>query len=228
MRALRRAFVLGALLAPLLGAGLTAAAGPPDSYSGAEIRGWVVDAETKQPLAGVHVVAQWILDTGLFHAMHVTRLHIQETITDAQGDFYLPPWGPKPRPALSRLDTSDPLLTFFKPGYRPLDRANGVPHDDPVRTSRWHGKTIALQPFRESVGEWARALWLVQNHLEWGQQSEGRPWQVNQYWKHMPRIVLAVVEQRRLLPKRLQYRVWDLDTWHVTEQELRALAERAR
>ena len=46
----------------------------PAEYSAAEIRGRVADAETKQPLDGVHVVAQWILNTGLFmHGHRVLR-----------------------------------------------------------------------------------------------------------------------------------------------------------
>src|SRR5258706_4245857 len=97
----------------------------PASYSGAEIRGRVVDAETKQPLEGVHVVAQWILATGLIEAHHDTPLQILETVTDAKGEYYLPPWGPKPRPFLAVLDWGfDPILKFFKPRYRPNGKSN--------------------------------------------------------------------------------------------------------
>src|SRR5262249_58133134 len=81
----------------------------PDAYSAAPIHGTVVDAETQQPLAGVHVVAQWILNTGMFfHAERIQRLHILETVTDEKGEYQIPGWGPKPRPALSRLETADP------------------------------------------------------------------------------------------------------------------------
>jgi hypothetical protein len=33
----------------------------PASYSADEIRGTVVDAETRQPIEGVHVIARWIV-----------------------------------------------------------------------------------------------------------------------------------------------------------------------
>jgi hypothetical protein len=99
----------------------------PPAYSAAEIRGRVVDAETREPLAGVHVVAQWILVTGMVHPQSITRLHILETVTDAKGEYHLPAWGPKPRPFLSELDMADPRLTFFRPGYRMLDRSNQAP-----------------------------------------------------------------------------------------------------
>ena len=107
-----------------------ALAADPDTYSAAPIHGWVVDAETKQPLEGVHVVAQWILQTGLLHGEHSTRLHIMETVTDQSGAYHFPGWGPKPRPFLARFDGFDPMLTFFKPGHVPLDRTNFDPPQD--------------------------------------------------------------------------------------------------
>jgi len=205
------------------------ASAAPAFYSGAEIRGWVVDAETKQPLEGVHVVAQWRLNTGLIHGEHVTRLQILETVTDARGEYYLPPWGPKPRPFLSVLEWGfDPILTFFKPGYRPDGRDNyGPPPDNEgemsLRFSVWHGKTVALEPFRGTAKDWAIHLSGLQTAIGWGHETDGAVRRVNDYWKHMPRMVLAVFEQCRLVPRSLSYRVRDLNAWHVTEAELRAL-----
>src|SRR5207248_1171274 len=92
----------------------------PPFYSGAPIRGRVVDAETDEPLTGVHVVTETTLSTGLFiHGEHVERLHVAETVTDASGDYELPAWGPKARPTFSELHGGDPTLIYFKPGYRP-------------------------------------------------------------------------------------------------------------
>jgi hypothetical protein len=196
----------------------------PEAYSGAPIHGWVVDAETQQPLTGVHVVAQWILNTGMFlHAERIQRLHILETVTDAKGEYRIPGWGPKPRPPLSRLETADPRLTFFKPGYRPLDRSNNDPHDRPERTSRWDGKRIPLEPFRGTAEEWALALAGAQSAIAWGDQMNSVPPRVNDYWRGCPRIVLAIIQQRRLLPDRVRHLVQDLRTWEVSEQELQAL-----
>jgi hypothetical protein len=195
----------------------------PPAYSGAEIRGRVVDAETKEPLAGVHVVAQWILTSGMVHPQSITRLQILETVTDAKGEYHLPAWGPKPRPFLTELDTADPRLTFFRPGYRMLDRSNQAPHHDSLRTSRWHGQTIDLEPFRGSPEEWVAQLQFVQMRLTWGDSTDHVVPQVNDNWKLMPRAVLAVVEQRQLLPARLRHRVRDLQDWKATEAELRAL-----
>ncbi len=222
-RSVLRALILASLAGVSVGVPGAAAAGPPDSYSAAEIRGWVVDAETKQPLEGVHVVAQWILDTGIVHGYHVTPLYILETVTDAKGEYYFPPWGPKPRPTFARLDTFDPLLTFFKPGYRFINRANAVPHDNALRTSRWHAQRVLLQPFRGTLEEWARHLQLLQDRLGWGLPREEFPGHVNDYWRHFPRIVLTIVGQQRLLPDHLRAGTAPLERWGVTEDQLRAL-----
>jgi hypothetical protein len=200
----------------------------PPSYSAAEIRGRVVDAETKQPLEGVHVVAQWRLATGLIEAHRVTRLQILETVTDAHGEYYLPPWGPKPRPLLSELEWGfDPILTFFKVGYRPDTKNNYSPPPDneaelSQRFSLWNGKTIALEPFRGTAQEWATYLSGVQNDLGWGHTGAVLG-TVNDYWKQMPRVVLAIAGERRRLPGLLRYRVQDLETWNATEAQLQAL-----
>jgi hypothetical protein len=222
----RIALVLGVLAAAAVVTGPRPAASQPEAYSAAPIRGRVVDAETQQPLAGVHVVAQWILNTGMFlHAERIQRLQILETVTDAKGEYEIPGWGPKPRPPLSRLETADPRLTFFKPGYRPLDRSNNDPHDRPLRTSRWDGKTIPLDPFRGTPDDLVFDLLAVQLRLHWGLPEHESSIRPNDYWRHFPRIVLTVLEQRAILPDNLKHRVRDLSNWGVTEEELRSLVK---
>jgi hypothetical protein len=207
----------------------TDASALPASYSGAEIRGDVVDAETKQPLEGVHVVAQWILRTGILHGQHVIRLQILETVTDTKGEYYFPAWGPKPRPPLAVLDWGfDPILSFLKPGYQPDGRGNYSPPPEnqaemSQRFSLWHGKTIPLKPFRGSTERWAVSLSDLQVGLSWGHETDDPAHRVNDNWKHMPRMVLAIVEQRRLLPEPFKHYVRRLDAWNVTEAQLRAL-----
>jgi hypothetical protein len=221
----RIALVLGVLAAAAAIMGPRPAASQPEAYSAAPIRGRVVDAETQQPLAGVHVVAQWILNTGMFlHAERIQRLQILETVTDAKGEYEIPGWGPKPRPPLSRLEEDDPRLTFFKPGYRPRDRSNNDPHDRPLRTSRWDGKTIPLDPFRGTPDEWSSTLRGLQIGLAWADPLPGPLGGTNDYWRSYPRVVLIILDQRRLLPQRLRHRVQDLSNWEVGEEEVKALA----
>ncbi|MGH2651042.1 MAG: carboxypeptidase-like regulatory domain-containing protein [Actinomycetota bacterium] len=216
--------VLGLTVCVVVLTGVSAPAwGQPEAYSGAEIRGWVVDAETKQPIEGVYVVAQSLLDTGL---RQYTPLHMTETITDAKGEYHIPAWGPKPRPTFSRLEDSDPVLTFFRPGYRMFTRSNPVDRNDSaVRASRWDGKTISLQPFRGTPDDWADQLWRVQSRLQWGGLASWFSRRLNDYWKHYPKTVLAIVEERRLLPDSVRHRVMDLDEWELAEEQLRAAAQ---
>jgi|GEM_PF-1861389 len=197
----------------------------PPAYSGAEIRARVVDAETQKPLEGVFVVARWDL-SHLMTRGH-TILHATEAITDANGQFYFPPWGPKPRPTFSRLWGGDPRLLFFKPGYAPLSHANATgPDDSPVRVSRWHGRTIELKPFRGTPEVWVQLLVLLQIQLDWAEITPTAPHHVNDYWKYYPRTVLGILQERRAVPAAIGYQVQDLDGWEVTEEQIRAAAQR--
>jgi hypothetical protein len=208
------------------------AAALPSSYSGAAIRGRVIDAETNRPLAGVHVVAHWRLQTGVSHGRHATRLEILETVTDEKGDYYLPAWGPKPRPSRSALEWGfDPMLMFFKAGYLPDGRRNYNPPPDNEaemshRYSLWDRKTIALEPFRGTMQQWATHLSGVQIGLGWGTATDDVIPRVNDDWKYMPRIVLAVLEECRRLPDSIRHLVSILDIWNVTDTQLRALVQK--
>lgn len=198
----------------------------PAEYRGAEIRARVVDAETQAPLEGVYVVARWDLHHWLSRGR--TPLHAAEAVTDVRGEFYLPPWGPKPRPAFTELWGGDPRLLFFKPGYEVLARPNPTaPDPSPVRVSIRHGRTIELKPFRGTREVWVELLNVVQSYLAWGEIVAEFPYRLNDYWKYFPRTVLAVLEERQQLPQSLRHRVADLDRWEVSEDEVRAAAERS-
>ena len=127
-------------------------------YSANSIRARVVDAETKQPLKGVNVIAMWTLTHTNHFALHgghsYYALEVAEAVTDEDGWFRLPAWGPMSIPAevpaTAALPDSAPLLGLFKSGYRyntvsnhselPLhSRAAGS-----RRVSDWDGKTIEM------------------------------------------------------------------------------------
>jgi hypothetical protein len=202
-----------------------AAAAQPAAYSGAEIRARVVDAETRKPLEGVFVVARWDL-SHLMSRGH-TILHAMEAVTDANGEFYFPPWGPKPRPTFTSLWGGDPRLIFFKPGYEPVTRGNATaPNDSPVRASAWHGETIEMKPFRGALEIWLQLLRLLQTRLDWGEIAPEFPHRINDYWKYYPRTVLAILDERQRIPEAVRYRVQDLEVWEVREDEVRAAVRR--
>ena len=89
----------------------------PRVYLGeGEMRGKVVDAETKEPIKNAVVVAIWQLEGGWFHAEYTGNIALLETTTDEQGNFVLDSWGP--RFGMSGwLDDETPELIAYKKGY---------------------------------------------------------------------------------------------------------------
>ncbi|HEX7126665.1 MAG TPA: hypothetical protein VF406_12990 [Thermodesulfobacteriota bacterium] len=79
-------------------------------------------------------------------------------MTDAQGRYRIPGWGPKWRPWFKWLDLYDPGLVIFKPGYWPESFANYQdpefgygprfnPREAASRRAAMNGRVIRLQPF---------------------------------------------------------------------------------
>lgn len=132
--------------AVLLAAATFSATACAESHRGAPIQGRVVDAATKQAVADVVVVAEWRLEGGL-HTDVIGRLHLQETVTDSQGVYRFPAWGPI-KVEKGRLDPSSPVIHFYKRGYRFQTQRN----EDLLKRTRtadalvsdWNGKTIEL------------------------------------------------------------------------------------
>ncbi|MGD8642133.1 MAG: hypothetical protein PVG89_15960, partial [Gammaproteobacteria bacterium] len=87
-------------------------------FSAEPITATVVDADTKQPLKDVIVVAHWQLVEGGFldSSVPAGELMVMEAVTDAQGKFHFPEWGPKYK-FMGRMKNEDPELIIFKPGY---------------------------------------------------------------------------------------------------------------
>ncbi|HEY3645789.1 MAG TPA: hypothetical protein VGM16_10665 [Gammaproteobacteria bacterium] len=106
-----------------------------------------MDGNTGKPLAGVVVMAFWELHNGSFtgHSFGCGAIDVEEAVTDGDGQFHIPGWGP----ISSSCDMRgvNPTLILFKPGYD----WRGVNNDplDPIATvtvssSVWDGKTINL------------------------------------------------------------------------------------
>lgn len=70
-------------------------------HSAKEIHGQVVDAETGKPLEGAIIVVQWqpYFVRAVAHAPgHSGSIHTYEALTDKEGRYAIPAWGPKPVP----------------------------------------------------------------------------------------------------------------------------------
>src|ERR1051326_9360341 len=89
----------------------------PPLYWADEISGKVVDADTRAPIEGGGVLADWKLYRGgIGHGGHRDSLLVEETVTDGGGEFHFGKWGPRVRPMYAVLDTA-PWLVVFKAGY---------------------------------------------------------------------------------------------------------------
>lgn len=162
-------------------------------YFAKDIRGQVVDADTGAPLEGVIVVARWILFwIGPGHGGHGGALNTIEVVTDIEGRYHIPDWGPRPRPPFSFLDYRDPELRFFKSSYYPESVENTPLSEkhrnrNTVRSSEWDGKVIKLRPFK---GDW----------FDYGFNKLGGFWgESGDCLRECPRLVLALdAESKRI------------------------------
>jgi hypothetical protein len=183
----------------LLYCGMSAAV----EYSAKEITARVVDAETKEPLEGVVVVAHWQLNGGLEGWSPLGELMVMDAVTDQNGAFHFPAWGPKKIPegldSNARLKDLDPELLLFKSGHRWQELSNSksmeqMSHKGPaVRSSDYDGKTIELEKFKGTPEEYRRHLSYYMFSLQ--------PLQRHCAWKGMPRMIGALnQESKRLGP----------------------------
>ena len=184
----------------LLATSLTACA---TSYSAKPMTAKVVDADTGEPLEGVNVVAHWMMEDPVA-ARGQGDLELMEAVTDRNGEFRFPGWGPKAIPSDTypgtRLTNQDPAIIFFKSGYRSFGVHNDThssmlrdPSDmgPPVRDSQWDGKAIKLEKFKgdlKSYGSWTSHVLtgISYSHCE---------------WKKMPRMVAALIREGDRLRK---------------------------
>lgn len=122
----------------------------PLTYSAEPINAQIVDAETKRPIEGVVIVANWQLKEGtLGGSVPAGQLMVMETVTDKEGKFTFPAWGPKTT-WKGHLVNEDPQLLIFKSGYRYRRLLNAYSSSrearlKEIRRSDWNGKQIELE-----------------------------------------------------------------------------------
>jgi len=162
----------------------------PPTYSAEAITATVIDAETKKPLPGVIVTANWQLLGGMEGSYPVGQMEILETVTDQHGRFHFPAWGPKKRPK-GYLREDDPQLLLFKPGYEYQRLANAVSSKinyGSVRRSEWNGKVIELRRFRGTMASYAESVSAINIPL--------RSMLEDCNWKRIPKFLLALKAQK--------------------------------
>ncbi|MGX2032935.1 peptidase associated/transthyretin-like domain-containing protein [Methylocaldum gracile] len=184
-------------------------------YSAEPIQARVVDAETKQPLEDVNVVANWQLEGGLEGGTNLGQMMVMETVTDSAGQFSFPAWGPKAIPSgypleyqNARLKDMDPQLLLFKSGYKYLALYNRKTAEQmrgkgpSVRTSDWNGKTIEMRRFtgfKWNLEQYAGDLIHLNGFLE--VVAILNPVELPRdhcKWKKIPLMILATYKQNEI------------------------------
>jgi hypothetical protein len=170
---------------------------PP--YSAEAIEARVVDADTKQPLEGVIVTANWELRGGglaLGGSTAVGQIQVMEAVTDQNGRFFFPAWGPI-KQFKGELHDKDPQLLFFKSGYAYRILWNDYRGDPPamkvVHRSQWNGKTIEMKRFTGAMQEYVRRFDDWNSALD--QIIRRNPNECN--WKKLPEAVLGTERERK-------------------------------
>lgn len=211
-----RRSIIGLVWLFTLASGLPACAGSL-KYSAAPIEAWVVDKEAGQPLEGVIVVAHWALESTSRIVPHQTNpagsLMILETVTDKNGRFYFPAWGPKWHLGTGNLTDSDPELILFKSGYKYLRVSNsrylrpakysdvGKPSgteskpSGSKRISFWSGERIELKAFKGTVEAYENHFESLNDAL--GHIAADNPEECS--WKKIPITIHAMNRERKRL-----------------------------
>lgn len=112
----------------------------------------VVDADTGKPIQGVAVVAYWELyQGGIAGGGPCVAINVEEAVTDQNGRFRLPAWGPI-RGSCGVMRNMNPMTYFFKPGYKYLYMPGGIGLDVTrlvsVAQVDWNGKKLEMQKFQ--------------------------------------------------------------------------------
>jgi hypothetical protein len=203
---------------------------PPPTYAAPAIRLTVVDFHSRQPLAGVVVVAQWL--PSAYGRRGQQPLHLAESVSDANGVVSFMAWGPLGRPPLAQLTDRSPELVVFKSGYHPLVLRNdprfaarypnyaqmtshdissamgfdGQP-DKPLQTVFWHSKVVTLESFTDTPARWLVELGhIVDRVQDPKQQLTALPKAVRS-----ERDIFRTMPRRDIDQRKLDWVFWSVD-----------------
>lgn len=159
------------------------------TYRADAIEGWVVDADTGRPVEGVVVVASWAIKTGLMDAHTFAQAKVLEAVTDHDGHYTFPAWGPKLMAVQmsAEMRGDQPALLLFKSGYK-----FGVfSNVEGPRKFVYNRQGLKLEPFKGSLAQYAENLhWLNWELFRIGYETGDQCG-----WKSFPRMLRALNAQ---------------------------------
>ncbi|MCP5169552.1 MAG: carboxypeptidase regulatory-like domain-containing protein [Hahellaceae bacterium] len=180
---------------------------------GTPISGRVVDAKSGEPIEGVSVLAHW--DKVGWHGVVDERLAIVEALTDTEGNYTLPGWGPQLSWVSSTTLMEFPVIYFFKVGYNPLavGEKSVVIHGKReisrmALSSSWQGKTIPLTPMGDDLAEYAKEVLSFVGAMSFVLYEKSG----DCYWKYYPKTISSYMYARNYLKEKgIVYLTTDYD-----------------
>lgn len=177
------------------------------TFTADAINGKVVDEESGAPLDGVIIVAKWTIEAS-YVGYNNELLNTLETVSDKDGNYGFPAWGPKMLPvtaiSFSRSDLfgggNDPCVVYFKNGYWPAREKNDVTYPGiniadrktPLGGFIANGKSIKLKKWNgKEEAEYYKHVSHMVDELKGG-------------WKKYPRMTLAIDRIYQPLIQRLK------------------------
>ncbi|MEP7067623.1 MAG: hypothetical protein ABI789_00220 [Usitatibacter sp.] len=159
--------------------------------------GTIIDAQSGAPIRGAVLVARWNwlrYYPGGFHSSpryydEGEVLHIAEAVSDDEGRYALAPWGPVVR-GMGQVENDSPSVTAFKRGYEPFQKSLGADRSGVIR----------MRQQSASDEELAKSIAAVQQGIYEAGDIHGLHWTYpNDFWKSMPRMILALNREKRRL-----------------------------
>jgi hypothetical protein len=169
--------------------------------SAAPIDSQVVDAQTSAPIEGAIVVAYWQLDTGSLagDSLPCGAANVEEAVTDKDGKFHIPGWGPTLPGCGGTMSDGEPMLYIFKHGYYHGQFSNGIgsTHIIVRTTNGWQGRQIKLKIFSDlNLTQYGPGSYFWDfNHLEGSLKSFTMDMPAQCNWTKMPNMMRAIALQ---------------------------------
>ena len=163
----------------------------------------VVDADTGSPIEGANVVAYWQIDTGSLtgDSLPCGAAGVEEAVTDKDGKFHLPGWGPTLPGCGGTMSNGEPMIYVFKPGYHYGRYSNGL--GSTAITFRtydyWQHRQMKLQAFANLNLRDQSPNGVFQDfdglEVDFSLFIENMPRQCN--WKKIPKMLRAIALQEQ-------------------------------
>jgi hypothetical protein len=143
------------------------------------------------PIAGAIVVASWSMRAAGSN-FPVGPLAVGEAVTDVDGRFRIPGWGPR-QARDGSINIAEPQVRVFKPGFVPLvlDNFAGVPmwSASSVIVFRFQNQNLTMAPFAGGLAEYEQVLDPLLNSLNVIFRTPVRD---GCLWRETPRLLLSL------------------------------------